>query len=498
MTTTIPLPLGSYQSQDLRASCKRLVGCFSEATEPDAQTDVKNKVQPAVLRRMAGIRSLLNDNSGFPVRGMWEMAGVQYAVVGPQLYAITLSPITQIATLTAINNATSAPITGSSFVRMSDNGACLVILDPVTGNGWTYSLGSGGVFQTISSTFYTNLGGATDCWFVDTYIVFLCTNGHTFFNDDGRLVSGSGPITFTTTASFTRQFGTDLLVGMAVDHREIFCLGSRTSEGFVNTGNTVGSPFSSAPDSFIEIGVHLLAQFSIAKQDQTFFWVASDKTVRRKDGQTPVRVSNSGIEQILSTSDLTGCYAMTPTVYGHPLWILTMPASARTVVYDCLTTKWFEIATLNFGYWRPQCFYNGFGLQLMGDSQSGQIGVLDENIFTDFGDVQLCEITTQPVYDGDNRITHRRVEIVATMGQATSATVAPTMDLLSSDNSGDTFESFMDIQTLGTQGQDEGTGQRAFWLNLGQSRNRAYKFRVTDPTPQFTVDIQAVLEGGKY
>lgn len=496
MATTIPLPLGSYQSQDLRASCKRLVGCFSEATEPDAQTDVKNKVEPAVLRRMAGIRSLLNDNSGFPVRGMWEMAGVQYAVIGPQLYSITLSPITQIATLTAINNATSAPITGSSFVRMTDNGACLVILNPSTTSAWTYAPGGGG-FQTLSAAFFTTLG-AIDCWFIDSYIVFLALNGSTFFNDDGRVVSGSNQITFTTAASFSRQFGTDLFVGMVVDHREIVCFGTRTSEGFVNTGNPTGSPFSSAPDTFMQIGMHPLSAFSVALQDQSVFWVASDKTVRRRSGQTPVRVSNSGIDNILGTSDMTGCYAMTPTVYGHPLWMLTMPAAARTIVYDCLTQKWFEIATLNFGYWRPQSFYNGFGLQLMGDSQSGQIGVLDENIFTDFGDVQLCEITTQPVYDGNNRITHRRIEFVCTMGQAPSATQAPTIDLLSSDNSGDTFESFMDPQNLGTSGQDEGTGQRAFWLNCGQSRNRAYKFRVTDPTPLFTVDIQATLEGGKW
>ena len=55
------------------------------------------------------------------------------------------------------------------------------------------------------------------------------------------------------------------------------------------------------------------------------FWVANDKTVRRRNGQTPVIVSNSGIEQILSKINLTGSYALFPTVYGHPLYVLTCP-----------------------------------------------------------------------------------------------------------------------------------------------------------------------------
>lgn len=496
MSTTIPLTLGSDAAQDPRADSKRLVGCFSEATDQDSAADVKNKIEPYVLRRMAGIRSLLDDGSGLPVRGMWELSGLQYAVIGPQLYSVTLSPITQIAALTKINDVTVNPIVGTGFVRMTDNGACMVIIQPATANGWTYAPLGGG-FQTLSNAFFTSQG-AIDCWFVDSYIVFLSLNGLTFYNDDGRIVSGNNQITFTTAATFTRQFGTDLFVGMVVDHREVLIFGTRTSEGYVNAGNAVGSPFASAPDSFMQKGMHPLAAFSVALQDESVFWVANDKTVRRRNGQTPVRVSNSGVEQLLGTIDLTGCYAMTPTVYGHPLWILTMPAAGKTIVYDCLTTKWFDIATLNFGYWRPQCFYNGFGLQLMGDSQSGQIGVLDEAIFTDFGDVQVCEIITQSIYDGDNRIQHRRLDFVTTMGGTTSPTVAPTVDLFVSDNAGKTYESFVDPQNLGTQGQDEGAGQRAVWFNLGQSRNRVYKFRVTDPTPLFTVDMQATLEGGKW
>lgn len=488
MSTRISLPAGSYVLPDPRASCKRLVGCFSEPEDQDAPSDDKDGPPPVTLRRMEGLTTITGDGSVNAVRGMWEMAGTEYAVIGTNLYAVTPNNAVLIGT----------GISGSSFVRMTDNGACLVILVPNSSLCWTYAPNGGG-FQQLTTTFFTALG-AKDCWFVDTFIVFLAVNGTTFFNDDGRAVSGNNQITFTTAASFSRAFGTDLFVGGAIDHREIVIFGSRTTEGYINVGNAVGTPFSSAPDTFMEIGAHPLAPYAIAKQDQSIFWIANDRSIRRRSGQTPTRVSNAGIEQILKKSStsiepLTGCYALTPTIGGHPMWVLTMPAISRTVVYDCLTQKWFELSSFGLGYWRPLCYHNGLGLQLLGDSQSGNIGFLDPGVFTEFGQVLDCEFTTQPIFSNHDRITHRRIELVATMGEGSSQTVAPIVDLLSSDDSGVTFQSFVDPQTLGTQGEYD---HRAVWFNLGQSRDRVYRFRITDPTPLFTVGVFATLEGGKW
>src|ERR1700730_1645628 len=237
MATTIPLPLASYVLVDPRASCKRLIGCYSETMDQDSPADYKSKANPATLRRMAGIKNIpgFSDGSGHPVRGMWEMAGVQYVVIGPHFYSVTFNPITYTAVLTRLNGA--IPITGNTFVRQADNGACLVILDPGTSSAWTYSIAGG--FQQLLNPFFPRQG-ARDLWFVDSYIVFLSnvppSNGGygtlTFFNDDGRAISGNNQITFTTAASFSREFGTDPFIGGAVDHREIIIIGARTAEGF--------------------------------------------------------------------------------------------------------------------------------------------------------------------------------------------------------------------------------------------------------------------------
>lgn len=487
--TQIGLPLGSYSIPDPRVSCKRLIGCFSETSDQDNTFDAKQnpagRLPPATLRRMAGIKSIpgFGDGSGRPVRGMWEMAGVLYVVIGPNFYSAAYNPITQTAVLTRLNGA--IPITGNTFVRQADNGACLVILDPGTSSAWTYSIGGG--FQQLLNPFFTSQG-AKDVWFDDTYIIFLSnvppSNGGygtlTFFNDDGRNVSGNFQITFTSAATFTREFGTDPFIGGTVDHREILIMGARTSEGFLNAGNSPGTPFGSAPDSFVEIGCHKLAGYSVAKQDQSIFWVANDWTVRRRNGQTPTRVSNSGIENILMTSDLTGCYALTPSVAGHPLWILTMPNAlspdgytGRTIGFDCLTQKWFELESFGQGSWRPLCYYNGAGLQLLGDSLSDQVGSLDTTNFTEFGAIQRCEFTTQGIYDGHNRITHQRLELVATVGQNASIAFNNTDRRLLETSSFRLLESGTGpssplgaVRLLESSVQVQGPGPRRGWTSL--------------------------------
>lgn len=512
MTSPVPLPIGSYTALDPRASGKRLVGCMAEMTDQDNQSDTKSQYNPAFLRRMAGIRTVTTDGSLYPVRGFWELQGVEYVVIGPNLYQMSVDPVTQVAALTQLNGST--PILGNGFVRMTDNGACMVILQPGTSNAWTYCPGAGTQFAALTASFFTTLG-ALDCWFIDSYIVFLAINGTTFFNDDGRVVSGVNQITFTTAASFTREFGTDLFVGGNTDHRELMFFGTRTTEGYINAGNPTGSPFASAADSFMEIGCHPLCGYTVGKQDQALIWVANDLTVRRRNGQTPTRISNSGIEQILQNiaspignqGNLTGAYALVPTVAGHPLWVLQLPNAispegtrGRTLVYDCLTLHWFELASYEpngtpLGMWRILCYHNGIGGQLVGDALTSQVGILDTSIFSEFGGPMVAEWTFQSLYNGHNRFTVRRLEVVVTPGgKLSSSTVAPTIDLLVSKD-GLNYESFSDLQNLGLTGE---TDHRAVWFNLGQYRDCFLRNRVTDPTDLFTVDAQITIEPGTY
>jgi hypothetical protein len=508
--TSIPLPIASYQLADLRASSKRLIGCYPEPAQQTQPDDIKDQ-QPAVLRRWPGLSNFTPVGLTNPIRGIWEMAGVVYAVVGFDLYTLSAA-----GAFTPVPGSASG-IIGSSFVRMTDNGACLVILVPGTDVCFTYTpfAGGGGV-QQLTSSFFLALGGAIDCWFVDSYIVFLANNNngngsYTFFNDDGRQVSGNAQITFTTAASFSRQFGTDPFYGMCVDHREILMFGSRSSEGYVNTGNPTGTPFSSASDTYMPYGVYPNCPYSIALQDNSVMWVANDLTVRRRNGQTPERISTAGVEAVLSNAEklglLTGTYALSspagsPTWNGHPFYILTIPLMERTLVYDCVTQQWFDLVSVLDGQeiqYRGLSYLNAFGKQLIGDSETGTIGFLDDTVQTEFGNAAapvVCAFTTQPLYNNNNRVIVRRVEAVVTAGQGPTPAVAPRISLLLSGNWGETFNAAVDdSQTLGVPGD---TGNRAIWWNLGQHYSLVMQFRVTDASPTFAVDVTAWVEPCKW
>lgn len=489
--TPIPLPTCSYVSQDPQASCKRLVNCFAEQVDGSPYVPLSTKdsnLPPIVLRRLPGITKFTSggSNSGI-VRGLWEMAGVQYAVIANSLYSYTVSA----GTITF--SAALGTVAGSGFVRMCDNGACMTILLPGTSTAYTYSIGGG--FQALTNTFFTSYG-AIDCWFIDSYTVFLANNGTTFFNDDGRGVSGNNQITFTTQACFVREFGTDKFVGGTVDHREVLIFGTRTTEGYVNAGNAVASPFASAPDTYMQIGAHPAAAYSVVNQDQSVFWLASDCTIRRRDGQTPVRVSNSGIEQILaaanSAGQLIGCYGLAITMGGHPLYVLTIPAAGRTLVYDCLMQQWCEAQSNGIAYWRPLCTFTGLGYQLIGDSQGQGIGFSDVTAFEEYGTQTSVIFATQPVYAEHQRMSHRRLELVCTVGAVVSGS-DPTVTLGVSNDGGNTFYQRPDVADLGASGA---TQTSAVWSNIGQSRSRVYQFTIVGNTPLFTVNINTEIDQG--
>lgn len=485
--SSFALPTGSYSFSEPKASVRRLVNCFAEAAPQLQKNDNKTPDQwsPVILRRGPGIgtfSSISTDKS--PVRGMWLMLGVLYAVVGSNLYKISS---------TGKPTLIGTGIGGVGRVYMADNTACLVIIIPGTVLGYTYTTTNG--FATITDPIFLQFG-ALNLGFIDSYIVFLATNGREFYNCDPQSTSGQGPITFTPGTEFPREFGTDLFVGMGIDHRTINIFGQLTSEVFIDAGNTTNTPFAAAPQNFIELGC--AAGNTICKQDQTLFWLANDKTVRRKNGVTPQRVSNNGIEAVLDDAIVSDAYAFPYTLGGHLCYVLTLPSAGRTLVYDVTTTEWHEMSSSNTpaGAWRPFCAINAYGKQLVGDSLTGQIGYLDMSVFSEFGDTMVAEWIHQPVYKDHNRLRHNRAELIMStgMGPLGGQGSVPLITMKISDDGGHLFRT-MPLRSLGLEGHYQ---DRVVWYRLGMGRDRVYKFVLSDPLPMWNTDFQIEVQPGMH
>lgn len=470
---SIALPTGSYRFPEPRASVRRLVNCYAEAAPQATDADSKDKASPVLLRRAPGISTWCTISDRDPIRGMWMMQGTLYVVCGSALYSV--SPL-------GVPTQLGVGIYGTGRVYMSDNTACLVIIIPGTNQGWTYA--SGALLPITDSTFIQF--GALNLGFIDSYIVFLAANGKEFYNCDSKIISGTGHITFTGGTEFPREFGADLFTGMAIDHRQIILFGQLTSEVFLDAGNATNSPFSSAPNNFIELGC--IKGDTVCKQDQSVFWVANDRTVRRQNDQTPVRVSNHGVESILEQADLSDAFAMAYSIGGHLFYCLNMPSEGRCLVYDCTTTEWHELESYGLGYWRIQNTIYFYGMQLVGDSRSGKIGKLDSSVFTEFEGTRVAKWTHQPYYVDHNRVGHVRFEVVMGTGASpmTGQGSDPLLTLKISDDGGNTFRT-MPTKSLGKTGERK---VRCAWYRLGMARQRVYQLELSDPVETWVGDAQ--------
>jgi len=468
---SLPLPLATYALASPQASSARLLNCFFEQAPPDGKSK-------AILRRCAGIAPFAaQDGANTRVRGQLVMGGVLYAVAGSKLF--------EVADDGQVDDRGTIP--GTELVSMACNPVGdLVIVVPETGlaYSWSDQTPSTDAAQ-ITDGVFLGFGGVGDVAYIDGYFIFRVLDSARFFN------SGINALTFNALDVATAEGAPDNLVGMIADHRDLILPGSTTMEVWYNAANDTGSPFSRSPDGFIEMGC--AAGRAITKQDNSVFWLANDKTIRRLQGTSGVKVSNYGIDGIIgSLAVISDAYAFSYVQDGHLMAAFTFPTAGRTIVFDCSTNEWHERDSQSqiggAGIWRPSCVIEAYGKQCVGDYITGEIGQFDNQLFTEFDDDQPQRVswTYQGVYSESARVNHRRFQIRTNVGAGliTGQGENPLATLKISDDGGYTFRA-LPLRSLGRRGQYKA---RAVWWNLGSSDDRVYRVEVTDPVPLFTMD----------
>ncbi len=468
------LPLGSYTLPNPVASCRRLLNCFAEPAPPDAP-----KGQPALIRRAPGISDFGEVIGALGGRGGFVMREELYVVIDASLYKVS-----SLGVATVIG---SAIITGNGPVRCDTNGIEAVILDPTTGGGWSTD---GTTLAAYVDAVFVGFGGAGDVAFLDQYLVFRRRNTQQFFN--------TGLLTLVCNAlDITSADGApDNLTAMIANNRELILPGTQTTERWYNAANSTGSPFSRSPQGFHQLGT--TAQFSLCNQDNAPYILATDLTFRRLESQWS-RVSQFGIEGILQRMAVTNdCLAMPYTQEGHLFIAFTFGNDGRTLVLDVTTGEWAErdsiIDTVPLNRWRVSAIFQCYGKQIVLDSTSGKIGILDPDTHEEWGEPQRLEFTFQPVYSRKKRLFHRRFEldVGAGVGTATGQGVNPLATLHVSDDNGNTWRS-RDVRSLGAMGNYTA---RLHWDGLGSARERVYRIAMSDPVQSFTADALLFADEG--
>jgi hypothetical protein len=333
------------------------------------------------------------------IRGLRPVSGgtLLIAIAGSIVYSITAAFVP-----TIIGNLLS--FTGP--VIISDNGPQVYIVDGI--NRYTY--------QIATNTFATLL--PTEGAFSGGQIVDMVDNIFVYNRPNTQQWAASDPLSTTTQPlSFASKFGdSDNLISLIVDHREVWLLGSRTIEVWVNVGSFPFT-FQIVPGTSIQHGC--AAKYSLSRIGNSFAFVTSDTrgngSVMKMNGYQAERISTSAVENDIQGAVISDAIAFTYQVRGHEFYVVTFPTQDKTWVYDDATKfwhKWLSVDLLNvYHRHRANCFAIFQDMPIVGDYQNGKLYSLENEVYTDDG-ATIRRLRRCPHLINDlNRIYHHDLQI---------------------------------------------------------------------------------------
>jgi hypothetical protein len=485
-----PILGAAYVARSVNAAANRCVNLFPEVVPEGGK-------EPAFLQRCPGLELTAIVGTG-PIRGMWKFGDFLYVASGGKLYRVDGNyAITELGL-----------INGSGPVSMADNGVQLfVACNP---DAFIYNANTG-VFAQVTDP---DFPGAVNVGYLDSYFVFNEPNSQRVWVT--ALLNGLAvdPLDFASA-----EGNPDNIVSLIVDHREVWLLGNSTVEVWYNAG-LADFPLARIEGAFMETGC--LAPYSVAKLDNSVFWLGSDARgngiVYRNQGYNGQRISTHAVEwQIQQYAVLNDAIGYSYQQDGHSFYVLVFPTAQATWVFDVSTGLWHERA-----YWdgvqyrrhRSNCQANFNGQVLVGDWETGFIYAFSQDTYNDNGEAQRWLRSWRALPTGQNtlkRTAHHTLQLDCESG--IGAGTVSTFFLLTENSvnltteSGDPLVTSLISLTDGANPQvmlrwsDDGGhtwsnehwagmgkvgeyGKRVIWRRLGMTtklRDRVYEISGSDP-----------------
>lgn len=288
----------------------------------------------------------------------------------------------------------------------------------------------------------------------------------------------------------------DNISSIIVNHRELWIFGTKRSQPYQDTGSA--NVFDVIEGALLEIGN--VSPFSPCRVDNSIFWVGKDERgalmAWRSQGYTPSRISTHAVEVWLSNqANVNNLVSYSYQQNGHLFWVLYVPGSDCSWVYDVGESLWHKRAAWVNGVYYPHWSWNhvyAFGKHLVGDWNSGNLYEMSFANYTDNGN-NIQRVRRAPTITNEkNWIYHSQLTVDFETGLGPQPPLVdgngdarpPQAMLRWSDNRGHTWSN-EHVRGCGQAGE---YNTRVYWLRLGRSRNRVYELAVSDPIPWIITD----------
>jgi hypothetical protein len=433
--------------------------------------------EPAVLISTPGLVFQQTIGVG-PIRATYTQSNVEssWVVSGNKVY--------QIAGAAAIPILIPGSLmTTSGPVQVSDNGTQVIFVDGQFGYYVDTSATTPTVIQLTDPHFH-----ATDTiTFQDGYFIGVDKGTGNFF------ISDLYSVTFLPLNEANASGASDILIAAISVNRQLYLLGAKSTEIWWDSGQSGSTPFQRQDGRFSQIGC--AAPASVAVVGETFMWLGSNAQgggiVYSLENAMPTRVSNFAVEYAIQQfDDLSGATAYAYQQEGHYFYLLNIPGSSSTWVYDVSVGQWHERESVHNGntirhIGQTHCLLNG--QHIVGDYRNGNIYTYDLDYYTDNGQI-VNRIRQSPhVSDSLNRLFYKLFEVDMQFGVGLDNTSIdplnptegsdPRIVLEISNDGGQTWGNPI-YASIGKVGQYK---TRARWQRLGSSRDRVFRVTVSEP-----------------
>ena len=410
-----------------------------------------------------GLLSLFTVGDG-PCRGIHKLGGDLYVVSGQEAFRVQRTPGGYTTTLVGI-------IAGKRPVDMVANATQVAVLTDT----FAYSINAAGVVTLPES----NLVGAG---YQDGYGTFAKRDTENWFITAIDDFTSIAAVDFTNADTLP-----DNLVGMISDHGEVGAFGEDTIEWYQNTGNRA-FPFERTQR--VETGC--AAGGSIAKEDNSVFWLGHDLQVYVAEAYRPRVISTPAVNFAIgqdSTPDTARAFIYSQE--GHKHYVLMM--TSATLVLNITTGLWHKRVSDGETRWRAQGYAKQWGKHIVGDFETSQISELDLDTYDENGNVLRRRLHSPTLFNQGHRVITDEIYVDMEAGVGLDGGVQgadPQLMLQWTDDSGHTWKNER-WRSSGKQGEYT---HRARWHRCGAARSRIYKIEHSDPVEFRMLSVFARIE----
>jgi hypothetical protein len=360
-----------------------------------------------------------------------------------------------------------------------------------TGTGATANITIAG--EVITSFALVNVGlgysagdiltaNATDLGGVGTGLAWTVNSVSGGFSWQVTAVHGAGfdPLDIAAKNGFP-----DPIQRVACVHREVWPVGTVTSETWVNSG-AADFTLQPLPGAFIQHGC--IAPFSVAKWDNSLFWLSQDPQgkalVVMTKGYSVQEISTHAIAEIFQGyTNIADAISYVYQVAGHVFYIISFPSADATWGMDLQTKQWYQWASIddngNFHRHRVATACYAYGRNIGADWQTGVLYEIDPNVYTDNGQA-IPRIRSFPHLLNDGKRV-KYLSFIADMQVGTADALEvpdpPMVSLRWSDDRGVSYGNPVE-QSMGATGAYL---TQIKWWRLGKARDRVFELSWSAP-----------------